>query len=305
MNGARIGVTPDVNSVCALVVTYHPWPEVAAHIATIRSQVDQVVVIDNGSKPDGLAVLATLAGRPGIEVIRNAENRGIAAALNQGVAWALARDFAWVATFDQDSTLPPGFIAGLLAAQASLPQRERVAVLTPLYRDAEGGTLYSAAGPVDQTGPSTVPVSVAATSGNLVSTAALRALGGYREDFFIDAVDHEFCLRLRRDGWQVIEVRSIILDHRQGRWERRSLVGRRIGVNDYPAVRRYYQARNRLLVYREFLFFDPAWVAHDAWEYARDLIKLILVGTERGPKLRAIAYGVGHALLDRLGPWRG
>ena len=293
-----------MNSVCALVVTYHPWPEVAAHVATIRSQVDQVVVIDNGSGHDGLAVLATLEGRPGIEVIRNPENRGIAAALNQGVAWALARDFSWVATFDQDSELPADFIASLLVAHAALPERERVAVLTPLYRDAEGGTLYSAAGPVDRSAPAVVDVSVAATSGNLVSAAALRAVGGFRDDFFIDAVDHEFCLRLRRQGWRVLEVRNVILDHRQGRWERRPLLWRTVGVNDYPAVRRYYQARNRLLVYFEFAFFDPAWVAYDAREYTSDLIRLILVGRDRGPKFRAIAYGFGHALLDRLGPWR-
>jgi rhamnosyltransferase len=293
-----------VKSVCALVVTYHPWPEVAAHIAVIRAQVDQVVVIDNGSRAEERTVFERLRAQPGVEFIFNPDNRGIAAALNQGVAWALARGFTWIATFDQDSTLPAGFITGLLEAHATAPARDSVALLTPLYRDAEGGTLYSAAGPVDPAAPAVVEVSVAAASGNLVSAAALRDAGGYREDFFIDAVDHEFCLRLRRRGWRVLEVRAVILDHRQGRWERRPLLGRKIGVNDYPATRRYYQARNRLVVYREFGFFDPGWVAHDAWEYTRELIKLILVGTGRGPKIRAIACGVGHALLDRLGPWR-
>lgn len=293
-----------MNSVCALVVTYHPGPEVVPHVETLRAQAGQVVVIDNGSGADGAAVLSALRDRPGIEIIRNAENRGIAAALNQGVAWALARDFAWIATFDQDSTVPPGFIAGLLAAHAAYPEKHPVAVLTPIYRDAEGGTLYSAAGPIGAGQGTSVPVSVAATSGNLVPAAVLREQGGYREDFFIDAVDYEFCLRLRQRGWLVIEVRSVILDHRQGRWERRPLLGRAIGVNDYPAVRRYYQSRNRLVVYRQFAFFDPGWMAHDAWEYTRELVKLILVGEKRGPKFRAIARGVGHALLDRMGPWR-
>jgi rhamnosyltransferase len=293
-----------VSSVCALVVTYHPWAEVVANIEAIRTQVDRVVVIDNGSGPAGLALLAPLAARPGIELILNPDNRGIAAALNQGVERALAGDFDWIATFDQDSTVPPGFFSGLLRAWAEFPDRQRVAVMAPLCRDGKTGTLYSPAGAFGGDARGTVPVNMAATSGNLIPARVLRELGGYRTDFFIDCVDHEFCLRARRLGWLVVEARDVVMNHHQGHWQRRRLFTGDVGLNDYPPQRRYYQARNRLIVYARYLVFDPRWLAHDARDYAREFVKLLLVGEHRWVKLCAIGEAVWDALLGRMGPRR-
>ena len=51
------------------------------------------------------------------------------------------------------------------------------------------------------------------TSGSLLALAVFRRVGPMREDFFIDAVDFQYCLRLRRHGYKVIETLLPTLIH--------------------------------------------------------------------------------------------
>ncbi|MDB6115686.1 MAG: glycosyl transferase family 2 [Lacunisphaera sp.] len=298
-------VADRVAGVCAVFITYHPGPEVIANLRAVRPQVRRMIVVDNESSAASRAFLSgAFAGDAAVELLFNAENRGIATALNQGIARAVAAGHDWIATFDQDSTAPDGYIAGLLAGGTDYPGTRRIAILAPLYRDRHLGMVFSPGGPLPAGSRDTVPVSVTATSGNLVAAAAWREVGGFREDLFIDCVDFEFCLRCRRAGWLVLEVRTVLLEHAAGRWQQRRWLWKNPRFNDYPAVRRYYQARNRLIVLVRYLGFDPRWVLRDAWGYGCDFLKLLLFCGERGPKLRATATGFWDALTGRRGPWR-
>ncbi len=296
-------VVPVRTAVCAVVVTYRPDAEVTENIEAIARQTGGVIIVHNEAAGLDPAVLAPFADRANVELIVNPDNCGIAEALNQGAARARALGYEWIATFDQDSQVPPDFIAGLLAAHAAYPGREQVAVLAPLYRDRSLGFVFSPGGPVPAGATDTVAVSVTATSGNLVKVAAWQAVQGFRADFFIDCVDFEFCLRCRRAGWQVLEVRDVILDHAAGRAQQRHWLWKNPRFNDYDAGRRYYQARNRLIMQAHFLFFDPRWILSDAVGYGYDFVKLLLFCQDRGKKLRAIAIGVGHAMIGRRGRW--
>lgn len=292
------------NGICAVVVTYRPGPDVSANLAAILHQVRRLVIVDNETTAASQARLAAFAGYPAVELIYNPENRGIATALNQGVKRALAGGFAWIATFDQDSLVSEGYFAGLLAAHAAYPDRDRVAVLAPLYRDRHLGFVFSPGGPLRSGAPDIAPVSVTATSGNLVSAAALRTVGGFREDFFIDCVDFEFCLRCRKAGWRILEVRRVMLEHAAGRWQQRRWLWKTPRFNDYDALRRYYQARNRVILYARLAGVDPGWVLRDAWGYGCDGAKLLLFCENRGQKLCAMFTGLWHALTGRRGRWQ-
>ncbi len=292
---------PDI---AAVVVTYHPDERALANIALLRKQVERIIVVDNTADATSCGLLAPLRNDPAIEVIFNERNQGVATALNQGAQRARALGCPWVGTFDQDSQVPAGYIAGLLAAYAAHPQRARVAVLAPLYRDRYLGFIYSPAGSIRLGDAADALVNVTATSGNLVSVRALEETGYFREDFFIDCLDFEFCLRCRRTGWLILEVRRVVLEHTQGRWEQRRFLWKHPRFNDYPAVRRYYQIRNRLPLYVRYALFDPRWVARDAWGQVCDLTKMMLFCPERSAKLGAIVRGFWHGAVGRMGPWQ-
>ncbi len=290
-----------MSRVCAIVVTFHPGSEVWDNLAAIRRQVDRVIVVDNTADPVCTARLQALSPDGGYELILNPENRGIAAALNAGAARAIAKGYEWLATFDQDSRVPEGFIATLFAQLAEFPERDRVAIVSPLYVDIHLGTVSSPSGPLRAPSNDAVPVSVTASSGNLVRARAFEALGGLREDFFIDCVDFEFCLRARRAGWLVLEARKARLEHAQGRAERRRFLWRHPVVNDYPAERRYYQARNRLILIARYGTFDPRWISRDAFGYLCDTVKMVLFASGRLKKVGAMLLGATHAVTGRRG----
>jgi len=51
------------------------------------------------------------------------------------------------------------------------------------------------------------------TSGNLLNLHAVKQIGGFSEDLFIDRVDQEYCLRLRMNNFRVIQVNFVVFDH--------------------------------------------------------------------------------------------
>jgi exopolysaccharide biosynthesis polyprenyl glycosylphosphotransferase len=198
---------------------------------------------------------------------------------------------AWVATFDQDSRAPAGLVEALLAAWRSHPARERVGLLAPVHREQESGRLHAApSGGM----PSEVPTTM--MSGNLVSAAAFAAVGWYEEPFFIDYVDHEFCLRLGRAGFRILEVPGAVLEHNLGRMTSRRVLGREFATTNHSALRRYYNARNRLWVWRRHAARRPGWALGDMRSFVVEVVKIALLEEQRGAKLAAVARGLLHGL---------
>jgi GT2 family glycosyltransferase len=46
------------------------------------------------------------------------------------------------------------------------------------------------------------------SSGNLLNLAAFKQVGAYNESFFIDYVDHEYCLRLKKKRFSILTLKN-------------------------------------------------------------------------------------------------
>ncbi len=292
---------PPLNSVAriaAVVVTYQPSEEVAENVRRLRAQTPDVVVVDNGSGPAAGRVLAEWGRRPGIHVIRNTENLGIAAALNQGIRYAIKKGAQWIATFDQDSTVPDGFFEGMLSACDAFPQARQVALVSPVhcYREDEVTSPPSMA-----CDPVHTVIPVAMTSGSVIRAAAFCVVGFYDEALFIDYVDFDFCLRLRAAGYQLLRANCVRLQHQLGSPELHSMLGMRISIKSHTAWRRYYIMRNRVLMYRRYGLRFPGWCMHDLGWLLLDLGKIVVFERQKIAKLRHVITGISHGLTGRTG----
>src|SRR5260370_31959342 len=89
-------------SVCAVIVTFHPSANMFENLRHVFAQVQGLVVVDNGSSSAELDPLRRESLRLGFHLIENRENLGIAEALNQGVRWAKSNGYSCVIIFDQD-----------------------------------------------------------------------------------------------------------------------------------------------------------------------------------------------------------
>jgi rhamnosyltransferase len=97
--------------------------------------------------------------------------------------------------------------------------------------------------PVDAIEPITF-VDCVISSGSLIRREGVEAVGLPRVDFFMDFVDYEYCLRLRRHGFRVAIVRDSILDHEIGELKTFNILGRKKYWGDHAPWREYYMARN-------------------------------------------------------------
>ncbi len=188
--------------VLAVVVSYNGLQKTRQTVEALRRQVEHIHIVDNGSDAESLGVLETLEREPGVTVERLGENRGVGYALNRGVERARQMGRSWLLTMDQDSVVDACFIAGYQAALEEAPQ---LVCLAPRIttksrkKDAAGGE-----------------ISYAITSGNLVRVSVFEQIGLYDEGFFVDCIDFDFCLRLRRAGYTVHRVPAAMMQHQLG-----------------------------------------------------------------------------------------
>ncbi len=307
--GRRIAEPPvDRTSVSAVVVTHDPDATVERVIAAALDQCHRVVVVDNASAPPARERLRALAQDDSrVALVENAENLGLAAAQNQGLVAARDTGCDWVLLLDDDSVPGPGMVDALLGGWSKLPDRHRVAVLAPRLTDAEGTLkpilLSSRTGfdlrrsPLSE-GDVVRHAVFAIASGSLIRSGALEVAGPMAAPFFIDYIDIEFCLRLRRAGFEVVGIGDAVLHHRLGEFHETSVLGRQVALNTHTAWRRGMIHRNRVRVWRRHAGTAPAWLIFDIVAALYDVWKAAMYETDRRAKLGAILRGFRDG-------WRG
>jgi rhamnosyltransferase len=286
--------------VCAVMVTYNPDSPLEQNIRALLPHVDRLIIVDNGSEPPIRAQIEAVSSACEVEVIWNTQNLGLATGLNIGIRSALGSDdYAWIATFDQDSRVSPGYRDAMLNAYFSCSYRDRVGIIGPHHvmfaEDTAAKQLLAGTEPLFCEKPFVMQ------SGSFLSVSALRNIGFFDDSFFIDYVDIDFCLRLRKRGLRIIECKNAIINHRLGDPSRHTILGKTTTVYSHSPVRRYYAARNRVRMYSRYILSDPRFIGHDARSWFKEVIKLILFEQDRGRKLGFIARGVWDAICGRSG----
>ncbi|MCE5204282.1 MAG: glycosyltransferase family 2 protein [Actinomycetia bacterium] len=210
--------------------------------------VRSVCIVDNAST-DG-APEAVAAAHPRVRVLR-AENRGFAAGNNLGIS---AGDAPYVMLLNPDAEMNPGSLA-LLHSFAS--EHSRAGIVGPEILNANGTRQAGSRGrfptfarvlalhaarvwaritgavsplPKSVTGPTRVDWVTGAAM--LVRRAAIEAVGGLDEGFFLYYEDVDWCHRMHDAGWEVWVVPGATVTHHLGQ----------AGVSSAFAAEKYREA---------------------------------------------------------------
>jgi rhamnosyltransferase len=286
--------------ILAVVVTYHPGEDLDGNLAALRAELADVVVIDNAS-PASFAV-ERRAAAAGCRYIANLENLGMPAALNQAAEIVLAEGFDWLACFDQDTRVPPGAFAGLMALAEAHPQAARIGILSLSHRDRASGTGYHKTWHTLSEGEDWRSLRTTIASGMLARVEMLDDIGLFDGALFMDWFDHDLCLRARRGGWLVIESKRHVMDHAIGEMEMRQMLGRRRAYTMHSPLRNYYITRNTLEICRRHLGDDTRFSLWGLASLAFNAPLIVLRGPERRARLAATLAGARDFLRRRSGP---
>lgn len=198
------------------VVLYQPDTRLILQLLDALGSCDQILVFVNG--PLAVEVEDILTSRPAIEVLRSEANVGLAHGLNAILNQADERGLERVVLFDQDSTPDAQFLSNMARVFDSLDNRSsKVAVVGPRLRPPSGEAFKPIG--YDRKEPGFGGLSEQSylpTSGSVLDVSAWKDIGAFRDDFFIDAIDVEWCHRARRQGFKCLLAGDVELIHRWG-----------------------------------------------------------------------------------------
>lgn len=283
-----------MSATTAVVSLFNPTEGVLDNVASLLAQVDNVVVVDDGSPQNPSRILAELEAM-GCTTVRLNENSGIAAALNAGITQALAAkpkpDF--ILTMDQDSQLPPGYVQALVDAAASARvSGVRAGMVAP----------GSVRGLPVRRGPMLHGIQLGGEpiqSGLLIPVPVIERTGPFRDSLFIDGVDSEYFLRCRSLGLSTVLAAGASLDHALGTQTAASVLGktvcfggRALQVRTAATWRYYYIFRNRVLLAKLYGRKYPLWALKGFLSDYRHLVIVTLLAPGRLARLANAAGGV-------------
>jgi rhamnosyltransferase len=292
----QIRLINNTNSCCAVFVTYNPDYNLIENISSVLAQVEEIVIVDNASNMDAQKILRDISKDKKVTLILNTRNLGIAYALNQGVNYALSHEYKWLLTFDQDSLAPSDYLESLLSTYDSADNRDDIGIVAPTYTTSMGIVSFSPTLSKNSTRKVYSEIETTMTSGNLIATKVFEKVGLFNEDFFIDFVDHEYCLRLAKSGFRIIESHQAILKHELGSSTKYNFLGLNIVTTNHNAMRRYYKYRNMITVLKKY-FFDSLSISFQILRvFISEPIKVLIFEKDKFSKIQSIIRGIAHGI---------
>lgn len=220
-----------------MVPTYRPDPAALLALVTALQHEGLPVIVTDDASPATFDPALQAIMDLGVTVVRHDRNTGIARGLNDGLAFAELHGSTWLLTVDQDTVLPPGYVAGLLpsaGANVGVVAAEHIA-------DASGQISYPT-----RVRDGHLTTEEVIQTGSLWSVALMREAGGFDESLGIDAVDAAACLRLRERRHLVVLAPGTTLEHRLGTARQVRVLGRTLLATGHSPHRRTTMVRNRL-----------------------------------------------------------
>lgn len=303
-------------TVCAVVVTYNIGNAFEAGFNSLKGQVDHVILVNTSTDAGETAkVNARLRdAQPDFVTLIESPENNLALAQNLGIDAALEKGHDWVLILDHDSRLCSGMIAAMETAYFQNMTRSKIGLLAPALEDPSDPNRFmlkarqkfwfkkeqfSARTPVIDN------LLCVIASGSLIPRRVFTPETRMDEGLVIDAVDSDFCLNIVKRGWRIMAVRDAKMTHSIGERKTHHLFGITVQTTNHSPIRRYYQFRNRLLVWRRYFFAHPGYVIYDLMHMVYELWRIQLFEQDRQVKTSHILRGLVDGFLGKRGPMRG
>ena len=268
--------------ILAVVVTYFPEKELLdKNINAFILHVDKVLIWENtpSNKREGYRFIC----HEKVEYCGDDIN-SISHALNY--AWRYARDNGYdqLLTMDQDSCFEnfPRYLK-----QTIFNENAPTGIYVPPIKELR-----------IEINKDFEEINRPITSGMLIPVALIDRIGGWNEDFKVDAVDDEFCLHAHSLGIKIFAVKDIVMQHRIGEPIKRRLWGHMITLSNYSPNRLYGIYRNKIILARKYPQFS--YMKEDLNSWLRNIVWIFLFEGNKVRKLVSILRGCFAGLTKPL-----
>jgi len=266
-------------SYCTVIIWYNPSQSDIINTHDLAELISCVLVVDNSERSNSSQIK-----KANIQYYSLHKNLGIATALNYGFQKAYEQGYEYALSLDQDSNFN----------RHDLRKFEKYA--SKLFEDPFTAIVAAS---LENYGKIKEPLikKTNITSGSMTSLNAWKTVGRFKDSFFIDHVDHEFCWRLIRKNFIIYQLPDVSMKHKLGNPQTRKLFGKTYESPGYSADRYYYYYRNRLYLakYRNEPYSK---VYAFLW---RKACRVLMVEDSRFLKLFAMISGTIHFHQKKVG----
>lgn len=277
--------------IAGVVVLYNPSESIINNIKTYLPQIEKLFVVDNSDLPNDIEAKLNISDKK-INYIFNNGNVGIASALNIGLNSAIVEGFQFLLTMDQDSYFEDQQLNNLIC---KLDETEPIGIYSPFHKNKFNTNL-----------PKTddlEEVSDVMTSGNIIDLSAASKVGKFNEEYFIDYVDIEYCLRMRKNGYKIVRVNNSILNHNEADLSRRKFLGRFVYPPNHYPIRWYYKIRNYNYLKKEYFSVFKEYFKVEKKNIRNNIIKVLLFEKKKVKKVKMMIIGYIHFLKNIFGSY--
>lgn len=261
-----------------VVVWYKPTDEDIKNINTYLKYIDKLYIIDNTEGKDNKNKVPKVKK---IEYIYQNENLGIAKALNIACKKAIKEKYNFILTMDQDSSFQEDDLEKMKKI-ISKQDLTNIGIISPWHK-----TKLKIEKPKEKID---YPLDVM-TSGNILNLEIYKKLNGFKEFLFIDGVDIEYCLNLKKNGYKIMRINTIEMEHSLGDIFYRKFLKKEFMCDNHNYSRIYYMARNYRYIKKNYREIAPEFC--DVLVKIKGLIfKIVFYEKDKFRKLRSILLGI-------------
>lgn len=264
--------------IAGIVTLYNPTDQDIKNIDTYIDDIDRLYVIDNTEGKDNKS---RIPSNEKIKYIFKNENLGVATALNMGAKNAIEEGYKYLLTMDQDTTFKPGVMKKLKEVINSTDM-SKIGIVTPWHHTK----LIDKKPETETDDPHDVM-----TSGNILNLDIWQKIGGFKDWFFIDGIDIEYCMNLHKNGYKILRVNSVEIDHNLGDLFYKNIRGRLFLCTNHPPIRRYYIMRNYHYILDMYKDVEPSY-CYSLVSQRHNMIGVLLFEKQKIKKIRKYIQGL-------------
>lgn len=268
-------------SVCAILVTYNRLETLKTALAHIMAQTvapTEIVIVDNNSTDGTREYLQSLHGQGSIHCIFMESNTGSAGAISRAMTYGLSKnayEYFWV--LDDDTFYAPNALKDLV---------ENIELTPFVMLGLHGANFRMGTKVFVDPAIKLQEVDYAMIDGAIIKADVVRKLGPLCEEFFMMCDDHEYSIRIRKNGYRIGVLKNGADD--------RQLLGGGGQFTRATLWRNYYSARNHTFIIKKHFSFIE-FIGY-AFHQAKLLLAAAILAPDRFKRVKFRLLGIWHGI---------
>lgn len=233
-----------INRIVGVIPLYQPKKQDFPNILKYINDLDYCFLLDDTGKDNSFLCKEIVDVNPDkIQYVCNTENIGLCASVNNGFKLAKEKNADWVLIMNPDGTFQNDAIK-IYRRYIDTQDTSDTAIVSPIFnldrrkREASTGTKI---------------VWHPDMSGCLYNMKVLDELGYYDQNTYFYGLDEEYCIRVRKNGYKIIQCSEAVLNHHPAETYCVKFLGKTVLKcgKDNPQ-RYYYQFRSGYYIHKKY-----------------------------------------------------